>query len=546
MIADAPHIRTVAKVAALVLLFALAPWGWIDIISRRITQLYFDGRYNQLGRFVVLTAAMFVGIAMTAFLRDSRMRIGLTVVFALGFATDQIVQAVTGQHTSIELMQVLWSQIAMAGDAADTYSGIAMTSLAWILPIFAVLAMKPSDATALPRRYALLPLVCLIFAPVNIKITSQKIDEYPSTYGVFAQFAYVIFGQQVYAGPRQEIAYTGKPKAVFEKIVFVIDESIRADYLQAINPQFSNTPFLSSVPDQYSNFGVAISATNASVGSRVALRTGLRFDQLPDIKQVCLHQPAIWQFAKLAGMRTVYIDAWRPTGEMHSYMNLHEMSFIDQHISVREGPKHLIDAAVAERIKEQLAIPGPALIFVEKLGSHFPYALTVPPDSTYEPSGIDQLPAASNAAHRAVLRDYMRSTRNSVDTFLESLFLALTAPGTLAIYTSDHGQAMFEGGYEATHGSIANVHPGESRVPLLVFSGNAEFSKAMQASAAANHDKASHFEIFPTLLTAMGFDQEWVRRTYGGTLLDVPKDRHRKFLAGNIFGGTKSKLIDAE
>jgi glucan phosphoethanolaminetransferase (alkaline phosphatase superfamily) len=546
MISEAPHLRTVAKVAALILLFALAPWGWIDIISRRVTQLYFDGRYNQLGRFIVITIAMFAGIAITGFLRERRLRIAILTFFAVGFAADQIVQAVTNQHTSIELMQVIWSERAMATDAAATYVGVTLTALSWILPIFLVLAVPPSPGTALPSKVSLVPLLCMILAPVNIFITAHKIDEYPSTYSVAAQLIYVAFGKQVYAGPRQEVTYAGELKPLFEKIVYVVDESIRADYLQINNSTFSNTPFLASVASSFANFGVAVSATNASAGSRVILRTGLRADQMPDIGQLCLRQPALWQFAKRAGMRTVYIDAWRPDGEMHSFMNVHEQKTIDQHIAVRHGPKHLIDTTVAERIKEQLAIPGPALILVEKLGSHFPYALTVPPDSSYEPTGIGELPAASNAAHRAILRDYMRSTRNSVDTFLESLFPALTAPGILAIYTSDHGQSMFEGGYEATHASVVNVHPGESRVPIFVLSGNPEYNTKMQASTAASLDKASHFEIFPTLLTAMGFDHDWVKKTYGDTLLDVPKERHRKFLAGNLFGGTKSKLIDAD
>jgi glucan phosphoethanolaminetransferase (alkaline phosphatase superfamily) len=544
------NVRTLAKIAAVILIFALAPWGWLDIIWRRCTQLYADGKTNQLGRFVVMTALMFAGIAITAFLRDARLRLTIALLFAIGFAADQIALAITGQHTSIELMQVVWSERALAADTAATYATAAIKVLAWICPLFIILALKPSDHSALASKFAVIPLICFAAAPANIFVTSQKIDEYPSPYAVKAQLIYAVFGKQVYAGPRQDVAYPMDPKPLFEKLVFVIDESIRADYLQINKSQFDNTPFLASASGRYANFGVAISATNASAGSRVILRTGLRAGQLPDKTQSCLRQPSIWQFAKRAGMRTVYIDAWRPMGEMHSYMNVHELRFIDRHISVRDGPKHLIDAQVAEAIKLELEVPGPALILVEKLGSHFPYGLTalpdVTPDPTYEPAGIDQLPAAQNPAHRAALRDYMRSTRNTVDSFLQSLFAKMTMPGTLAIYTSDHGQSMFEGGYEATHGSMANVHPGEGRVPILVFSGDAAFNERLGAAALAGRDKASHFEIFPTLLLAMGFAQDWVGQNYGASLFEIPGNRRRQFLAGRLFGGSKSKLFDAD
>lgn len=540
------NVRTLAKIAALILIFALAPWGWLDIIWRRCTQLYSDGRNNQLARFIVMTVLMYAGIAIAGFLSDKRLRLTLALLFAAGFAADQISLAITGQHTSIELIQVVWSERALAADAAAAYATTAIKVFAWICPLFIILALKPSGHTALASKFALIPFICFAAAPANIFVTSHKIDEYPSTYGVAAQLIFAVFGKQVYAGPRQDVAYPPDPKPLFEKVVYIIDESIRADYLQINSSQFDNTPFLSSVSEKVSNFGVAVSATNASSGSRVILRSGLRAEQLPDTGQVCLRQAAIWQFAKRAGMRTVYIDAWRPMGEMHSYMNVHELRFIDRHISIPEGPKHLIDAQVAEKIRQELDAPGPTLILVEKLGSHFPYSLTAPPDSAYEPAGIDQLPAARDPARRAALRDYMRSTRNSVDSFLELLFPKFTSPGTLAIYTSDHGQSMFEGGYEATHGSMANVHPGEGRVPILVFSGDPAFNEKMRAAARAGYDRASHFEIFPTLLLAMGFAQEWTGQHYGASLFEVPGNRRRQFLAGNLFGGSKSTLIDAE
>lgn len=534
------------KIVALALLVLLAPWGWLDLIWRRIVQLQFDGRGTQLVRYVVIIAAMFAGMAIVSILKDSRVRIAITIMFAAGFIADQIVLTLTNQHSSIELVQVLWSERASAADATQNYLLPILKILCWTIPLFCALAMAPPANVALGIRYALIPLVGFIAAPINIRITTSRIDEYPSTYSVAAQLVYVLLTKQPFAGPRQDVAYADVPERKFEKIVFIVDESIRSDYLQINNNRFNNTPYLAKEAGRYVNFGNAVSGANASTSARLILRSGLRIDQLPDVAQLGMHRATVWQFAKKAGMRTVYIDAWRPEGEMHSFMNAHEFQFIDRHIPTRDGAKSLIDARVADRIKEELATPGPEFIFVEKLGSHFPYSQTVPPESSFEPSGVDALPAASNPAHKVVLQQYMRSTRRSVDDFFAVLLPLLINPETLVIYTSDHGQSLFEGGYEATHGSIVDVHPGESRVPLLVFTGNASFAEKLEQSAQASKDRASHFDIFPTLLLAMGFNSEWILATYGNTLLSLPVGRQRRYLIGNVFGGSRSKMLNAD
>lgn len=45
-------------------------------------------------------------------------------------------------------------------------------------------------------------------------------------------------------------------------------------------------------------------------------------------------------------------------------------------------------------------------------------------------------------------------------------------------------------------------------MPLFVFTGDAVFNEKMQFAEREGHDRATHFEIFPTLLLAMGFDHD--------------------------------------
>ena len=57
----------------------------------------------------------------------------------------------------------------------------------------------------------------------------------------------------------------------------------------------------------------------------------------------------------------------------------------------------------------------------------------------------------------------------------------------------------------------------------------------MRDAAAKFHDRASHFEIFPTLLYAMGYNKSWIDQRYGPTLLNIPEHRQRGFLMGTFY-----------
>ena len=104
------------------------------------------------------------------------------------------------------------------------------------------------------------------------------------------------------------------------------------------------------------------------------------------------------------------------------------------------------------------------------------------------------------------------------------------------IYTSDHGQALFEGGYDIQQCSnSAEQSKGEVMVPIFVWAGSGAFAQRLREHARLGFNQATHFEVFPTLLSAMGFPQSWVRREYGPSLLDFPLSREPRLLVGGIF-----------
>jgi hypothetical protein len=97
-----------------------------------------------------------------------------------------------------------------------------------------------------------------------------------------------------------------------------------------------------------------------------------------------------------------------------------------------------------------------------------------------------------------------------------------------------------DGGQQKMHCSTPgeNTQVGEGLVPLMVLTGISELDVQLRESAAGAYNRASGFDIFPTLLLAMGYNEQWVRTWSGPSLLDVPANRRRVFLRNNIIGGT--------
>jgi glucan phosphoethanolaminetransferase (alkaline phosphatase superfamily) len=217
-----------------------------------------------------------------------------------------------------------------------------------------------------------------------------------------------------------------------------------------------------------------------------------------------------------------------------------------EYFSETHGPPYNRDDRIAERILQLLKLDIPSFIYVNKFGTHFPYEADFPPD--YDKSRVSlqgEYSAADGSA--GLLRAYNNALRWSVDGFFEKLFSRLDKQNVFVIYTSDHGQSLLEGGQKISHCSMRNTQVGEGLVPLLVSTGIQDLAVRVRKSATHAYGRATHFEIFPTLLLAMGYDEQWVRERYGPSLLDIPTNRHRQFIFTNsydLFGGFRWLQVD--
>jgi lipid A ethanolaminephosphotransferase len=195
-------------------------------------------------------------------------------------------------------------------------------------------------------------------------------------------------------------------------------------------------------------------------------------------------------------------------------------------------------------ITSTLRQSGSIFVYVDKFGTHFPYDESSPPDFNRfaRPDGT------RFEYHRNTLDDLIGSYKNaiawSVDGFFRELLPRIDLHDVLLLYTSDHGQNLWDDGTTFWRHCDTNPPASELWVPLFAFTGNERFRTALSASAAQSPNQAMHLDIFPTLLVAMGYDAAAVERTYGSNLLSIPAGRSRRFIVGDVNGRSYRAWID--
>ncbi|MCE3046645.1 sulfatase-like hydrolase/transferase [Helicobacter kayseriensis] len=325
-------------------------------------------------------------------------------------------------------------------------------------------------------------LVCLVCATCVFRQggATNKLPSPISLYGLF--LAYGIDRVENPYSYRYELTKEIQiSHAQYQHIVLVIDESIRFDY----------SPFLRlkhlgqwSVMD----FGKATSYANSSAVSNIMLRKGVRYES---IVEDFYHNALIWDYAKKAGYKTYLYDA-QGGGRGHDYFDYVEEKMIDNNLSrvAIESDREIISSLQYLKTKQK------TFTIIIKKGAHFPYNAFL---SHY------QFPLKFFVGYSAQTPQrvkYLKSVLYQSDRFCSELLKFQTQESTLIIYTSDHGQNL-EDVAGLTHGSTQNPYSGEGLVPLVVLSNvqNMPISKHLQN----NFNRSSHFNIFPTILEAMGY-----------------------------------------
>jgi glucan phosphoethanolaminetransferase (alkaline phosphatase superfamily) len=327
----------------------------------------------------------------------------------------------------------------------------------------------------------------------------------------------------LYRGPRLPVepVVASLPQ---NNIVFIVDESIRGDHLSLNGYSRPTTPYLEQLQHQglLYNWGVSVSSGTASTNSNALLLTGI--NQLPDVTQQTRKMPTIFAYAKAMGYHTIYMDlqmnrAWLLRAE--------DFKLVDEWHTVREfsqGGGYQVDSNAAGWLFDRLRSSGGNFIWINKVGAHFPYLERLPPDYTAWQPGL------SDERYDPPDKVELANTYDSILNYnLEGFFRVLVRPETLAnttfVYTSDHGQTLSENGETWPQtGPTRN----EARVPILIIQS--------EHLAADTNYKASHQNLFATLLDLMKVPQENRRFPYAVSLLKATAgmSQARYYIVGDI------------
>lgn len=386
----------------------------------------------------------------------------------------------------------------------------------------------------IPKKAYFVPVSAVVLVIFGLQYTHGVFDRYPSFFRIPAMLVFAA-QSRLYDGKRSKVSYTGPLEPQVQKIVLIVDESIRADILGINGFKKDTTPYLSSLKTGVANFGLAASATNCSDYTNLILRAGLRKDEIPDSNQVSLKEPSIWQFTRKAGFYNVYLDAQSTEtwANYQNFMNEREASFVDKIFRIRQKIAYESDEIAREKLMAYLKRPGKTFIMLNKYGLHFPYFRSHPEDYNFYKPALEQGEPMND--REKSLNSYMNGLRWSVDDWFKKL---LSESGEfkpyVIIYTSDHGQNIVDDGTLATH-CRPRANRFEGIVPMMVFSNDPAILKQFKAVEATAYDKTSHFQIFPTIIRLAGYKPSWVRSHYGASLVEPPSTVP-EFFAGDLHG----------
>jgi len=533
--------RTILKILAIVAVFAAAPLMWLDLVDATLHPIGGSPPLFVKSEYLIAYALTLLSVIVVPFLQTTLLRALFTVLMLAAIAFDQAILALSGAHVNQELVNLLWQLRDNTGDGLSFLPQV-IWHVIWLLPVALIFLLKPRR-WSLPAAFAIIPVAALAVTYHNVQIGYYQLVTQPPVFAIEGQIAKAMQMADPKTDPPKDIAYTGTIAPRIKNIVYIVDESVSASFMSLYNSRFDNTPFLSGLvgKSNFFDFGVASSIANCSTATRLIMRTGGRRQMLPDTNHHLLQAPNFWLYAHKAGYRTVYFDSFRTSLTYHSYMGSKEAEQIDERFALAAtGDDRTRDHDIAHHLIGLLDNPEPQFIFVEKQGAHYPHVGRVLPDDfSYQPKGVEAYAdrPGLTADQKAQVANYLKEINWQVDDFFKVLKPALNRPDTVVIYTSDHGQNMFESPSKFFHCNTIKPALAEGMVPLFVATGNAEIGRDLVSTLDQHFGRSSHFEIFPTLLDWMGYSEEFVAYRYGLKLYGPPPVAPRKFLGRDPFRG---------
>lgn len=355
----------------------------------------------------------------------------------------------------------------------------------------------------------------------------------------------VFESRQRYQGIRDSLPAFQVSQRPLDSVIYVIDESVRGSNLSLNGYPRLTTPFLQSLETEgrLKNLGICVAASSFTHISNAYLLSG--HNAFPDTDFRTRKNPTIFDYAKIMGYETIYIDINRvylaslkkaagdgPVRSLDSWMN--EKSFEEQQIDL-EVTK---DSGVARILSAILNTGGGYFVVVNKKGLHFQYCNNYPDDTAstiWTPvmnalESIDPGPAG----REKLVNSYDNGIRYQVDEFFRVLVSETTNQNYAILYTSDHGQTLSEHGQRYTHmkadAEIVDV-PG-----FLVAS--EQYARQGLLDDIKPGIRVSHLNNFATLLDLMDVPPLLRVRSYEKSIFALTaEDNHERwYMSGSLHG----------
>ncbi|MHB2247357.1 sulfatase-like hydrolase/transferase [Pseudomonas fitomaticsae] len=500
---------------------------------------YYLDRLNAMGMglAVLLFGAMFLtltfALLLTAYIRQTFIRHLFALTMFVSAVFFDVYTRVTADYLTYSSFVSLVYSGGFIQEAAYQYRGAIIHGLLNGLLLLFGIGLKPRHAIAVPNVLRIAAPLCgvLLLSAVLFVRAGEGARGLPIMYTPLAYLN--LFGYEALhntVGPREPVTLARNGLAVGHDIVLIIDESISGNYLDINAPFGVHSNLKQARPGvEIFNYGYAASIANCSADTNITLRYG---GTRADYMRINSTLPSIWQYAKKAGMRTVYIDAQRTGGNLQNLMNDAEKKDIDEFVQFDQTSVRDRDMAAAAKLIELLNDDTPELVLINKVGAHFPvhdkypdafmaYRPTLPRGQFTEVADTGERTGFNGQPDDWVLyrNAYKNTVLWNVGEFFSRVFAQANLNNALLIYTSDHGQDLHERGNPGL-----NTHCGgdpveeEGLVPLVVIQGDQLQTLDWSAQLAANKDRSSHYNIFPTLLQLMGYDLPGIEAVYGKPL----------------------------
>ena len=285
-----------------------------------------------------------------------------------------------------------------------------------------------------------------------------------------------------------------------EVVILVVGETARAESFQLYGYDRPTTPHLCQMKNRLVTFTDVLTQSNTTHKSVPMLLSAVSAEDYDSI----YHQKGVIAAFREAGYHTIFASNQRPN---HSFIDFfgeeaHEVTFLKN----EEESKAHYDTELLQFVSKALKQGHRRLFIVlHTYGSHFNYNERYPKS---EAIFLPDTPADAEYKNRPMLINAYDNTIRGTDQLLHSLITMTDTLRTALLYTSDHGENIFDDDRRLFLHASPRPSAYELRIPFVV-SLSPSYRQAYPEVAAAleaNHAKpvSSNASVFHTLLDLAG------------------------------------------